>query len=279
MTRSFRFYSALAVGLAIGMPEAMASSLAVNFVNNATDAAAGGSQDQAGFEEIVVANAAGPGGIEVNAGTVGGVSIILQNVDVAATGNNRIRSVDRGDARRYTGTFSNLSVGWIGNEDGAATAGGADQFLVKLRSVTAGPHLWTSYHIDNGTDGVNGTSGGNQSGQMLIELSVDGGANYSTVASNYQILDAEVSFDEIAGQVPSDSPVNFTFTTAFVANGTDDVVFRFTNNAIGFNTTILDASQDFTLLNGFEVAEIPEPSTLALLGLCGLGLAMVRRSK
>jgi hypothetical protein len=243
-----------------------ASTLAVNFVNNAADAVSGGPQDQAGFTALVVANASGAGGTVLNAGTVGGVTVSLQNVDTNG-GNNRIRSIDRGETRVYNGVYSNLSVGWVGNEDGG------DFFLLTLSGVTAGPHNWTSYHIDNGT----GASGnGNQNGMMTIQVSVDGGANYSAVATNYEILDAELSLGESA--VPSD-PANFTFSTTFTANGTDDVVFRFLNTAVGFTPTAADPGQDFTVINGFEVSPVPEPSSCFVTAGAAVCLMARRRRR
>ncbi len=265
--RGFVCLSIVAATTGFGMSTATALDLAVNFVNSLDDTF----QDQDGFTELAVVNNAANGtGAEVLAGTVDGVDVILQNVSGGGT-LDRIRSVDRGDDRIYNGVLSNLSVGWVGNEEQS------DQFLVKLRGVGAGRYLWTSYHVDNGNvhATIVGGSSGNQSGKMSIELSVDGGATYTMLNPAYQILDTELSIGDTVE--PSDPP-NFGFTTSFIANGTDDVIFRFINVEIGNSVTLEpDPSQDFTVINGFTLTQIPEPTTLAVAGLAGLGLLAVRR--
>jgi hypothetical protein len=95
------------------------------------------------------------------------------------------------------------------------------------------------------------------------------------VSSSYEILDSELGFGDVAE--PSD--VNFTFSTSFVADGTSDVIFRFTNIQLGNNGTVPDPAQDFTVINGFAVVAVPEPSMVALVGAMLTGVALIRRRR
>jgi hypothetical protein len=222
---------------------AMASTLAVNFVNSPTDTF----QRQPGFESFYIPNGF-PANIEAYAGTSGGVSVYV------LSDSGPVRSIDRGNVRVYRGELSNLSISWIGNGHNAGN------FYITLRGVSAGLHHWTSYHVDNGTGLM---MNGDQNGLMSIELSLDGGQSYQMLDPAYRILDAEI--DPIQTLQPYDPP-NFLFHTSFVANGSDDVVFRFNNVARGPDLYgQYPIGSDFTVINGFRLTGVPEPSSMLLL--------------
>jgi hypothetical protein len=249
--------SILTLGIGLGAPAAIASTLAVNFVNNRFDTF----QQQPGFESFYVPNNIGTmesASPNILAGTSGGVSVYVRSDQ-----HGPIRSIDRGNVRVYDGQLSNLSISWIGNGHRAG------RFSIRLRGVTAGLHHWTSYHVDNGTGLMRN---GDQNGLMRIELSLDGGDSYQILDPAYRILDAE--YDPIQTLQPADPP-NFLFHTSFVANGTHDVVFRFDNVGSGPDFRgQYPVGADFTVINGFRLVGVPEPSALALIALaCGPLLA------
>lgn len=59
----------------------------------------------------------------------------------------------------------------------------------------------------------------------------------------------------------------------FTADGTNDVVFRFTPFADGVDDVAVH--KQFFGMNGFALARIPEPSTIVLCVLAGVGLLPV----
>ena len=230
---------------------AFATNIAVNLGPATSDA-------EAGFTLLSSENSAGTAAVALSLGSVGGVT-----VDVTTGGgtDNRFRSVDRDDSTAYSGLLDDGTESWIGTQQPTSA------LTLILGGVDPGPHTWTSLHFDNGT-GSGGS--GNQNGQMLIELSVDSGATFSTLATNFQIQDNEGTATSVLAP----------FSTTFVAEAGQTVQFRFTNSALGtLANGNPEISQDFTVINGFTVAPapIPEPSAL-MLGMIGfVGLVLRRR--
>ncbi len=222
-----------------------------------------GSSAEAGFTLLASANSTGTPAVSLPLGTVGGVSV---TVATGGGANNRYRSVNRGVSTAYSAAFDSLTESWIGTEQGSGTADPPSALTIILAGVDPGPHVWTSWHFDNGT-GLSGN--GNQSGRMTIEYSVDSGASFTVAATDFQIQDNEGT---------ATSTIN-PFSTAFTALAGQTVQFRFTNTALGLNATnTVDPAQDFTVVNGFSVAPVPEPSG-PVLALVATGLALLRRRR
>jgi hypothetical protein len=209
---------------------------------------------------------------------VGGVTITATSATVGggAIADNRLRAFTRQlTAGDFTGPLGILTAGFIGTQRGFLAADATDlvnnpsglsrasSLIVGLSGVTAGDHTWTSYHLDNGIGAA-----GNQSGQMRIEFSNNAGATFTTLATNFQVTDSEAV----------GTPLNANpFTHTFTATGAD-ILFRFTNVALGSNAAGAPASaEDFTVINGFNLVPVPEPSS-ALLGLVG-ALTLLRRRR
>lgn len=232
---------------------ASASTMAINF-GKVTPA----SPTETGYDNALYNDTASLLPTTVNYGTFGGVTLSVSTSPstTPVPVDNRLRSIDRGVSPAYSGALDTLTQSWIG------TQAQGSYLTVILGGVDAGLHTWTSYHFDNGS----GASGnGNQNGKMEIAMSVDSGATFSIVNPSYQIQDNE-------GTVTS---VIAPFSVDFTAVAGQSVQFRFLNNALGTlanNTT--DPVQDFTLINGFNVAPVPEPSAalFSILGLAGFAL-------
>jgi len=134
---------------------------------------------------------------------------------------------------------------WWGDES-------AFSFVIDGTDLGAGDFTWTSWHTDK--KDITGT--------MDIEFSVDGGTNWTLAFDDFDII--SIRDDANPGpEIPNAASFQFT------SNGTDDVWVRFTSD--GTNAT------DFTVVNGFEVTVVPEPSAFALLVLSLALLASRRR--
>lgn len=151
-------------------------------------------------------------------------------------------------------------TGGGGNGDWDGTTGTPTYMTLTLGGLSNAPYNWTSYHHD--TENVHGF--------FSVELSLDGGANFAQLSDGYMTdstdLGNPASTD--AGYLgtfvgPDASSLPSTYTTSFVADGVNDVVFRFAPYA---NTAV---HRQIWGINGFELEQVPEPSTVAL-GLIGV---------
>ncbi len=197
---------------------------------------------EAGFTDWTTADNNAP-----TATTISGIGLSL-TIQLADTGG--LRSIDRTDS--YNGILDNLTESWWGVRATSTGSGGQFTIIVNGADLGAGSFDWTSWHHDQD----------NQSGVMDIEYSVNGGSTFSLGVDDLDII----SFDTDAN-VGAPNPAGFTF----VSNGADDIHIRFTNVASN------NSGEAFALLNGFQIDEIPEPSSTALLGLGSLGLMLRRR--
>jgi hypothetical protein len=178
--------------------------------------------------------------------TIGGIDLTATNVGA------NVRAIDRGGNDTYNLALPNLTRTWWGIQAGATTD---VQLLIQVDGIDlgAGSFEWTSWHVDHE----------NQTGKMLVEYSVDGGTTYSTAATAFDIVDKTT--DAYAG-----APNSLTFS--FASNGSDNIIVRYTKAATAVNT------DQFLVVNGFEIAAVPEPATTAaFMGLLALGAILVRR--
>lgn len=189
------------------------------------------------------------------------------------TTDQRVRqSISRGDGNnnQYTnpGSFSVALVrDWIGvdartgnggngNYDGAA---GTPTFIeFTLGGLPAADYDWVSIHHDTENVHIN------------FNVYVDTGAGFVLAGSGYQ-ADSSTGGNPDSGANRTDGPAN-TFASSFTANGAD-VVVRF--EPLSGEIAPAVHNQLFAV-NGFQLTQVPEPST-GLLGLLGAGFLLRRR--
>ncbi len=214
------------------------------------------SPTEVGYDLAGYNGSTGTAAVSVPLGTFGGVTIS------ATTGggtDNRFRSIDRATSTAYSGPLDILTQTWFGTQQPVSA------LTIILSGVDAGLHNWTSDHFDNGS----GASGnGNQNGKMEIALSVDSGTTFTVINPSFQIQDNE-------GTVTS---TIVPFSTNFTAVAGQSVQVRFINVALGtLASGATDPGQDFTLINGFNVTPVPEPSAALFAAIGLVGVALRRR--
>lgn len=162
----------------------------------------------------------------------------------------------------WIGTDTRASNGGNGNWDG--TTGTPTCMTLTLSGLNAGSYDWKSYHHD--TENVHG--------YFRVEISVDGSGSFTQLADGY-MSDGTTGGnpDSALGGFPGPqagpdaNTLISTYTTSFIADGANDVVFRFAPYA---NTAV---HRQIWGMNGFVL--VPEPSTIALL----MGAAFLRMGR
>ncbi|MDA7863875.1 hypothetical protein N9834_00065 [Akkermansiaceae bacterium] len=172
------------------------------------------------------------------------------------------QSIGRGDGNNanWHGDRVNLLKDWLGIDTRVANGGGGDfdgttgtptTMLLTLGGLPGAQYSWTSFHHD--TENVHAP--------FLAEISTDGGTTYTTIVG--PTADSTFSMtDSTAGGTPAsavpyqgaENPGSLdpedlpsTVTTTFVADGTNDVIFRFTPySGVGVHRQIFG-------INGFEM--------------------------
>jgi hypothetical protein len=183
------------------------------------------SPDETGFTNWLAADNSGPVSTTINSI---GISVRGNLSDVAANG---FRSVDR--TASYNGTLAKLTETWWAARAGTSIQGGV--FTITISGLLAGSYDWTSWHHDHS----------DQKGIMTIAVSVNGGTSFT---------DQLIGFAVVNGNSASaPNPATFRFT----ANGSQDVVIRFTNTASGGTPP---NSGTLTVVNGFQIESIPQGS-------------------
>jgi hypothetical protein len=152
-----------------------------------------------------------------------------------------------------------------GNGDWDGTTGTPTYMTLTLSGLSAAPYDWRSFHHD--TEHVHG--------DFRVELSVDGGASFAQLTDGLMTDSSPGGNPDSSGFVPPGpwtgpdaDLLPSTYGTSFTANGVDDVVFRFAPYS---NTAV---HRQIWGINGFELVQVPEPSTV-LLGLVSAAFCTV----
>lgn len=280
-----------------------AQVLLVDFNSNQDN---GGDSTTAGPPEASVANHNQPGwssyhanhevSAEFGTATYGSITV---TPDWPNTNNNNVEQmIDRGTQSTVapfnaTGSFDatwnnaagdlNLITDWLGIDTRTSNGGNGNwdgvtgtptYMTLRLGGLNNAIYNWTSFHHD--TENVHGF--------FSVELSTDGGASYVKLPDGYMSDGTAGGFPPstdpgfLGPQVgPDASTLISTYQTTFIADGVNDVVFRFAPYS---NT---DVHRQLWGINGFVLEEtpIPEPSTVALavLGAAGLAWQLRRRRR
>lgn len=298
MKRSLMTFSLLTV-LAAALP---AQTLLVDFNSNQDQ---GGDSTLAGPPEASIANHNQAGWssyhanheviAEFGTATYGSITV---TPDWPNTTRNTVRQmIDRNDQdnnppfQNVIGSFDatwnnaagdvNLVTDFLGIDTRTAEGGNGDwdgingvptYMTLRLGGLNHANYHWISYHHD--TENVHGF--------FRVEISLDGGANYTQLADGYMS-------DGTAGGTPASTDAGYfgpqagpdanslisTYHTNFTADGANDVVFRFAPYS---NT---NTHRRLWGINGFVLEEspIPEPSTVALAVIAGACLACQARKR
>ena len=176
-----------------------------------------------------------------------------------ATWNNAESDLDL--VTDFIGIDTRTGNGGNGNWDG--TVGTPTYMTLTLSGLSAVEYQWTSFHHD--TENVHGP--------FAVWLSTDGGATFAQLADGFMTDGTEGGSPESVEREhgPEAHLLPSNYRTTFTANGVDDVVFRFApySDPAGVHRQIWG-------MNGFAL--VPEPATIALLGLGALALRRRRRS-
>jgi hypothetical protein len=193
------------------------------------------------------------------------------------TTDNRVQqSIDRGTGNDSNWNDAagdlNLVTDWIGIDTRTGNGGngnwdgitGTPTYMsLTLGGLAAGVYDWTSFHHD--TEHCHGP--------FAVWLSTDSGATFTQLADGLMTDSTPGGTPDSGATVsgPDAYTLASTYRTSFTANGTDDVVLRFEpySDEAGVHRQIWG-------MNGFEL--VPEPATIALLGLGALALRRRRRS-
>jgi hypothetical protein len=200
------------------------------------------------------------------------------------------QAIDRatGNDDNWVGNKLSLLTDWIGTDSRTANGGNGDwdrtgatmptYMTLSVSGLPSGPYHWLSYHHDTE----------HMWSDFQIEVSTDGGATYSAPL-DYQMTDSTPAgtpdsalglVGPLTGSVDPD-PANLPSTARlmFTADGTSDVVLRFAPFVDGVDPVAVH--KQFFGMNGFELALVPEPSTVVLCVVAGMSLLpmVLRRRK
>jgi hypothetical protein len=193
------------------------------------------------------------------------------------TTDNRVQqSIDRGAGNDANWDNSagdlDLVTDWIGIDTRTGNGGNGDwdgvtgtptYMTLTIGGLAAGNYELTSFHHD--TEHCHGP--------FAVWVSTDGGASFTQLADGLMTDSTEGGTPDSGAIVagPDVYTLASTYHVPFMANGTDDVVLRYApySDAAGVHRQIWG-------MNGFEL--VPEPATIALLGLGALALRRRRRS-
>jgi len=204
-----------------------------------------GGTTAAGFQAFEATNQVLPvSGSDYSAfGSTVTVSLATANLP---DGNLDFRAVAR------NGALTDMANDWIGVD--LRNAGMDVALTVNVAGLPAGLYSWLSTHHDGGA----GANNGNLSGMPDYSFTDSSGIRSGVL--------------NISSQNDAD-PIS-TFATTFASDGANPVSF----------SMIMDQGQGdvpgnalFVLINGVEITVIPEPATMALVGLGLMSLTFIRR--
>lgn len=274
--------------LALGLISSNASAqLLIDFNSTTQD---GGPHNEAGYQSYSAGHEVAADFTSQNFDalfSISGAATVSVTPTWNNTTDNRVQQmIDRGAANdaNWVGNNINLLTDWLGTDSRTANGGNGDYdgttgtptfLILTLGGLPTGTYDWLSFHHD--TEHMNT--------RFTIEVSVDGGSTYGT-ASNFRMTDSTPggtpsSGAEVTGAIDPD-PHNLTSTArlSFGANGSDSVVLRFTPLANNVAANGGGVHQTFFGINGFELVQVPEPSSIALMLIAGAGgLLFFRRKK
>ncbi len=273
--------------LALGLISSNASAqLLIDFNSTTQD---GGPHNEAGYQSYSAGHEVAADFTSQNFDalfSISGAATVSVTPTWNNTTDNRVQQmIDRGAANdaNWVGNNINLLTDWLGTDSRTANGGNGDYdgttgtptfLILTLGGLPTGTYDWLSFHHD--TEHMNT--------RFTIEVSVDGGSTYGT-ATSHRMTDSTPagtpsSGAEVTGAIDPD-PHNLASTAhlSFGANGSDSVVLRFTPLANGDLASGGGVHQTFFGINGFELVQVPEPSSIALMLIAGAGGLLFFRRK
>ena len=276
----------VAVGCMVaGFPGAATADLLVDFNSTTQDS---GPHNAAGYEPYDAGHEVAADFVTLNYNVtfaLAGAATVSVTPAWPNTTDNRVRQmIDRspGNDADWVGNNLDLVTDWIGSDSRTGSGGNGDwdrtglttptYMTLHLSGLPAGTYDWLSYHHDTE----------NMWSDFQVEISTDAGATYGA-ATDMQMTSSNTGGSPPATVIytgsPDPDPKNLpsTFMTSLTADGVNDVVLRFAPFADGVDP--VDTHKRFFGMNGFELTQVPEPSTFAVLCLCLGGLIGVRRRR
>lgn len=177
-------------------------------------------------------------------GTTVGVALTVANLPDGA---NDFRAVTR------NGTATETANDWLSVD--TRNTGTDVTLTITLSNLPAGDYTWLSEHRDGGTDTTNGNLTGTAD---LVFVDASGSTGLLT--------------NEIQFKAGASGPEPQIYTRSFTSNGGDVSFSSIMDNGQGGGGNAIIA-----FASSIVITQVPEPSSLALLGLGGLMMIKRRR--